>query len=116
MLELFRRKVAAPLNPANVSLVRSHTRALIRCANVVDTAGSRDDRQGATTRRSSEEWQAMKSCEVQLAASIAAAVFDDVGIQVIVQDVIRPILREAIILSETADDAVARAVIAAQRA
>ncbi len=116
MLSFFRRKAVAPLPQATVSRIRSHARALIRCANLAETAGSRVDEHGAAPGGRSKEWRAMTSCEAVLTKSIAAAAFGDVTMHVVVHDVIGPILKEAIVLSETAHDAVTRAVTAAQHA
>ena len=58
----------------------------------------------------------MTSGETQLASSIAAAVSDDVSIRAIVDGVILPTLQEAIVVSETAQDSVLRAVGMAKRA
>ena len=110
MFGLFKRKLADPLSHPSVGMVRSRTRALIRFANDAERAGARgtdpDDGETNTTK----EWQAVASGETQLASSIAAAVSVDVSIRAVVDDVIRPILREAIVVSEAAHDAALRAV------
>ena len=115
MFGLFKRKFADPLSQPSVGMVRSHTRALIRFANDAESAGTRDTDADDGAAIKTKERQTMASGETQLASSIAAAVSGDVSIRSIVDDVIRPTLREAIVVSETAHDAVFRAIGMAKR-
>ena len=115
MFGLFKRKLADPLSQPSVGMVRSQTRALIRFANDAESAGTRDTDPDDGAAKRTKEWQAMASGETQLASSIAAAVSGNVSIRSIVDDVIRPTLREAIVVSETAHDAVFRAIGMATR-
>lgn len=110
MFGLFKRKCADPLSQPGVRMIRSHARALIRFANEAEGAGSRDTDPEDRVRRETKEWQAMVSGETQLADSIAAAITGEFGLQAIVDTVIRPILEEAIVVSQTAHDAILRAV------
>ena len=110
MFGLFNRKFADPLSQPSVGMVRAHTRALIRFANDAEHAGLRDTDPDDGAAKRTKERQAMATGETQLASSIAAAVSGDVSLRSIVDDVIRPTLREAIVVSETAHDAVYRAI------
>ena len=115
MFGLFKRKIVDPLSRPCVQMVRSHTRTLIRFANDAERAGSRDTIPEDDAARTTRARQAMACGETQLAGSITAAVAGDVSIRFIVDDVIRPTLREAIVVSETAHDAVSRAIGMAKR-
>lgn len=115
MVPLFKLKLADPLSQQSVGRIRSHTRALIRFANEAESAASRGTEPDDVATKETKEWQAMASGETQLASSIAAAVSGDVSIRSIVDDVIRPTLRQAIVVSETAHDAIFRAIGLAER-
>ncbi len=115
MFGLFNRKFTDPLSQPSVGMIRSHTRTLIRFANDAERAGARDTDPDDGAGKKTKERQAMASGETQLASSIAAAVSGDVSIRSIVDDVIRPTLRQAIVVSETAHDAIFRAIGLAER-
>jgi hypothetical protein len=110
MFGLFKRKLADPRSQASVGMIRSHTRALIRFANDAESASSRDGAPDDGAAKKTREQRAMASGETRLASSIAAAVSGDVSIRSIVDDVIRPTLREAVVVGETAHDAVLRTI------
>ena len=115
MLGLFKRKHSNLLRLPVVVLVRSHTRALIRSANMAESAGLNEavPRDGVTEK--GEEWQSVMSGEARLATSIAAAVSEKVSIRAIVEDVIKPVLQDATIVSQTAHASVRRAIGTANR-
>ena len=83
--------------------------SMIRFANVAKRAGSRGVAPDDSARRVTKEWQAMASGEARLASSIAAALTGGFGLHSVVDDVIRPIFQEAIVVSETAHHAILRA-------
>ena len=104
MFGVFRREIADPLLHPQVSAVRAHTRNLIRLANVAESGGL------AHAASDSREWQAMTEVEARLGSSICAAVLDKLSLQIIVGQIIDPILRDAVVVSDAADAAVRRAV------
>ncbi|MCH9675130.1 MAG: hypothetical protein K0U93_27045 [Gammaproteobacteria bacterium] len=113
MFGLFKRKLD-PLSRPGVAMIRSHTRALIRSANRAESVQSRVVGASDSGTQHGTGRQAMAADEAQLAGSIAAALSVEVSIQSIKLRVIRPMLKEATIVSDTAHDAVMRAVAIAE--
>ena len=110
MFEFLKPRNSLRLAQVDLHAIRSHTKELIRSANKAEIAGSVElaPRDGRT--RMTKEWLEMTSGEAQLAKSIGAAVSSEVNIHAIVDDVIWPLLDEAVVVSQSAHDAITRAI------
>lgn len=105
-----------PLSSSEVSRLKSQTRALIRIANeferALPSASEIHERSGSAN---GEFQRNLTVAEHQLASSISNSTSRGTSVGVIEQDVIRPTLQSAVIVSEMAHEAVERAVRAAAR-
>jgi phage gp29-like protein len=115
MFGLFKRNLVDPMAHPSVAVVRSDARALIRLANTAERSASPAARAGELDTQAAKDRTAMASGEVTLTSSIRAALSGgERSVQAITSDVIRPLLEEAIVVSETAHRAILRATSTAE--
>ena len=95
-------------------MVRSDTRSLIRIANEVDrTPSFASEISQRPAPYSDDLLRSLTVAEEQLATSIAGAASHSLSVRDLEQDVIRPTLNNAVIVSELAHEVSQRAVRAA---
>jgi hypothetical protein len=111
ILALLGRKAVNPLSSREVSMIKSDARALIRIANEIERAlSSASEINDESVAVNGDLLRNLTAAENQLMSSIAGATSASVSVRVIEQDVIRPILQSAVIVSVLAHRAVERAI------
>ena len=115
MFGLFKRKVAGPLSGPSASSIRTDTRTVIRVGNAAETIESAAIQSNSGVASRGDRPKDLTCAENQLARSVSLAIPRNVSIQIILSDVIGPVVRDAVVVSKVARESIARAVSMADR-